>query len=99
MDIFLTNRPSLVNHCDITAGISDHEAIIVQSSIIATLQPMRRNIYLWSKIDIQGMKNTALNLCNAFLENNSVSTRAERYYRFSDISRYFESINIAIFCY
>ena len=28
-----------------------------------------------------------------------VSIRAERYYRFSDISRYFESIDIAIFCY
>ena len=25
--------------------------------------------------------------------------RAERYYRFSDISRYFKSIDIAIFCY
>ena len=28
-----------------------------------------------------------------------VCIRAERYYRFSDISRYFEFIDIAIFCY
>ena len=33
-------------------------------------------------------------------ENNCTMTiRAERYYRFSNISRYFESIDIAIFCY
>jgi len=38
---------------------------------------MQRNIYLWSKTDIQGMKNTVLNLCNAFLENNSVSTNID----------------------
>ena len=28
LDIFVTNRPSLVNHCDTITGISDHEAIL-----------------------------------------------------------------------
>ena len=79
MDIFLTNRPSLVNHCDTITGISDHEAILVQSPIIASLKPSQHNIHiiLWSWEDVLSMKNTALNLCNVFLENNTVSTNID----------------------
>jgi len=77
LDIFLTNRPSLVNCCNVVPGISDHEAIVVQSSIVAPLQTTQHNIYLWNKADNRGMKDTALNLCNSFLENYSVSTNVE----------------------
>ena len=77
LDIFLTNRPSLVNHCDTITGICDHEAILVQSPIIATLQPSQHNIHIWSRADVLDMKNTALDLCNAFLENNTASTNTD----------------------
>lgn len=73
----LTNRASLVNYCDTVSGISDHKAVIAQSSIVATLQTSQHNIYLWSKADTQSMKETALNLCNTFLENYSVSTNID----------------------
>ena len=33
LDIFLTNHPSAVDHCDILLGISDHHIVIVKSSI------------------------------------------------------------------
>ena len=34
-----------------------------------------------------------------FANLGEIDTKAERYYRFSDISRYFKNIDIAIFCY
>ena len=30
LDIFLTNRPSLIEACEIVDGISDHEAVMVK---------------------------------------------------------------------
>jgi len=77
LDIFLTNRPSLVNHCDTVPGISDHEAVVAQSSVVASLQTSQYSIHLWSKADTDSMKEAAVNLCNTFLENYSVSTNVD----------------------
>lgn len=37
LDIFLTNRPSLIEACEIVDGISDHEAVMVKSHIMVKL--------------------------------------------------------------
>ena len=37
LDVFLTNRISLVTQCSTVGGISDHEAIIVKSSLQVSL--------------------------------------------------------------
>ena len=37
LDIFITNRPSLVDACDTIDGTSDHEAVLVVSSVGANL--------------------------------------------------------------
>ena len=52
LDIFATNRPGLVNKCVPIPGIGDHEAIYIESSILATyIPPVRRKIILWHKAD------------------------------------------------
>ena len=38
LDIFLTNRPSLIDYCTPIAGISDHEAVLTESNISIFLQ-------------------------------------------------------------
>lgn len=46
LDVFFTNRVSLVSHCSTVAGISDHEAIIVESSLQVNLEsPNHKYIY------------------------------------------------------
>ena len=50
LHIFMTNRPSLVDTCDTIDGISDHEAVLVVSSVVANLSnPTKRMIYLWAQ--------------------------------------------------
>ena len=68
LDIFLTNRVSLVSHCSTVAGISDHEAVIAKSSLQAPLEPSSHVIYLWPKADITAIKELASALCQVFLE-------------------------------
>ena len=52
LDIFATNRPTLVNKCIPIPGISDHKSIYVKSCIKAKYrQPTRRKIILWAKAD------------------------------------------------
>ena len=47
LDIFVTNRPSLVESCKSISGISDHEVVLMKSIILAQLcPPARRCIYL-----------------------------------------------------
>ena len=53
LDIFTTNRPSLVIKCTPIPGISDHEAIVVVSDISAKVQQsVSRKIFLWQKANI-----------------------------------------------
>lgn len=37
LDIFITNRSCLVEECNIIAGITDHEAIVLKFAVIAQL--------------------------------------------------------------
>ena len=39
LDIFLTNRPSLIVACETVDGISDHKAVMVKSTIMVKLTP------------------------------------------------------------
>ena len=50
LDLFLTNRPSLLNRCEVIPGISDHEAVFVNMNIEPhRSKPTKRKILLWKK--------------------------------------------------
>ena len=66
-----------VSHCSTIAGISDHEAIIVKSSLQVNLESAKRKIYLWPKANMMSIKESASALCATFLETNSISTNIE----------------------
>ena len=54
LDIFATNRPTLLNKCLPIPGISDHEAVYIETMITAKYNPpVRRKIFLWSKANFQ----------------------------------------------
>ena len=78
LDIFVTNRPTLVETCDTIDGISDHEAVLVVSSVIANLSnPSKRVVYLWAQADFNAIRNNMQTLCDNFLDCFSTSTPVE----------------------
>ena len=47
LDIFCTNRPAMINECFLIPGISDHEALYIQSYIsIPSPSKIKKKIYL-----------------------------------------------------
>ena len=75
LDIFVTNRSSLVEMCDTIDGISDHEAILVVSSVLANLShPSKRLIYLWAKADFNAIRGNMQSLSEDFLNKFSILT-------------------------
>ena len=58
LDIFPTNRPSLVNRCEPILGVSDHDAAAyVNSDIVPKRQrPVQRKIHIWKKADTELIK-------------------------------------------
>ena len=50
LDIFGTNRPSLIDRCVPLPGISDHDVVLVDSIVLpAGKKPVRRKVYLWKR--------------------------------------------------
>ncbi|CAG2207668.1 unnamed protein product [Mytilus edulis] len=46
LDLFLTNRPSLINRCSPLPGISDHDAVFIETSAAAKRgKPVKRKIH------------------------------------------------------
>ena len=68
LDVFMTNRPSLVNKCVTIPGLGDHDAVHIQTDTRAKrVKPVRRKILLWNKADIDSLKNAASEINNEFL--------------------------------
>ncbi|KAK3083794.1 hypothetical protein FSP39_003288 [Pinctada imbricata] len=58
LDIFLTNRPSLINKCSPLPGLSDHDVVLIDSNITPARQkPPSRIVHLWKKVDIKVMES------------------------------------------
>ncbi|XP_071479519.1 uncharacterized protein [Diadema antillarum] len=75
LDLFLTNRPSLITKCVPLPGVSDHDMVLILSDTRAKRQkPVRHKIFLWKKVDICRMKSEALTLSEDFVEENSFQT-------------------------
>ena len=75
LDIFCTNRPSLIITCYLLPGISDHEIIFVSSvTSVKFNPPTKRKIYIWSKADLSNVQQLASGLCTHFMHTYCHST-------------------------
>ena len=75
LDVFFTNRPSLINCCYPLAGISDHEVIYIESSLAPHQQQnIKKKSFLWHKADMASIKETIIKFKEAFLSKFSLST-------------------------
>ena len=72
LDIFLTNCPDLIQSSTIVAGLGDHDAVHIASSLyLPRRKPVKRKIRLWKKADIDGLKRDMRKFANLFLSQHS----------------------------
>ena len=75
LDIFITNRPSLLQSCYPIAGISDHEAVYIESSVILThQQDTQKKSLIWQRADMVAIKEIINQFSDTFLSKFSLST-------------------------
>ena len=75
LDLFLTNRPSLICKCASLPGVSDHDMVLTVSDVRAKrLKPTPRKIFLWRRANFASIKDRiGVFSCN-FTSNHSVAT-------------------------
>jgi len=79
LDIFATNRPTLTNKCIPIPGISDHDAVYIESSIKARYRkPVKRKIFLWEKTDFNLLSQVISEFVSNFIATNTVSSSIQR---------------------
>ena len=75
LDLFATNRPSLVTKCIPLPGVSDHEMVLSLSDIRANRRkPIKRKILLWNKADMNSIKSTIKHFSHRFILSNSINS-------------------------
>ncbi len=72
LDIFLTNCPGLVNHCEVIPGISDHDIPYLDiSTRIILNKKTPRIIYQFNKADVHNIITHVTNFANTFRDQYS----------------------------
>ena len=66
LDLFLSNRPTLINRVEPLPGISDHDTMVFVVTSIKSMRqrPNRRKILLWKHVDYDMLKAQVANLSN-----------------------------------
>jgi len=74
LDIIITNRPSLVSRCECAPGLSDHDIILLDTSIQANrIKPVRRKIHLWKRADQRALRDSASQLATELVAKHSTT--------------------------
>ena len=75
LDIFKTNRPSLIKQYYPKPGIGDHEIVYVESYIGTPIQQgHKRKLYNWSKADFETLNLDFIRFSEKFLSDYSADT-------------------------
>ena len=72
LDIFATNRPTLINKCTPVPGISDHDAVYIESYIRARYKrPVKRKIFLCEKNRFNLLAHVISKFVGCFIASNT----------------------------
>jgi hypothetical protein len=75
LDIFCTNRPTLVDRCYPIPGLSDHDTVLIDTNLIPNRQkPIQRKICLWKKVNITAMREDLSSFSSSFTAEYSTAT-------------------------
>ena len=79
LDIFFTNRPSLVRYCIGASGISDHDIVLASFySKVMCQNEIEHKCYLWAKANFDEMREKLFDYGNDFINTNNVETPVEQ---------------------
>ena len=70
LDLFITNHESRIQKLKIIQGISEHDGIVDIENDISpiTYKQKPRKMYLYKKVDWDGLCNRMANFCDSFIE-------------------------------
>ncbi len=69
LDLFFTNNPSLIKKSTVISGVSDHEAVTIESKLHFQYQKQpKRTIPLWHKANLETLKSDASKFTQRFLD-------------------------------
>ena len=75
LDVFCTNRPSLVDRCAPIPGLSDHDIVLADTNVLPARQkPVKRKIYLWKRADKSSMSVDLRQFTREFVHANTTET-------------------------
>ena len=75
IDVFITNRPSLVQKCKPVPGVSNHGIVFVESSIfVGKSKTLPRKIFLWKNINLLALNEDAQQFAGDFTARFNSST-------------------------
>ena len=75
LDLFATNRPTLIEHLNVISGVSDHEIIKVESSLSAVIvQYKPRKVYLWNRANFTNINESWSAFSNSFIQSHNIDT-------------------------
>ena len=75
LDVFISNRPSLVTKAKAMPGVSDHDIVFVETQAqAARKKPTRRKILLWKNVDFDDMKKDIATFSRQFTSDNNAET-------------------------
>ena len=79
LDVFMTNRPSLIKKCEPVPGISDnHATVFVDTDMIAPKHKnVRRRIYLWDKGNVTGLQTDIHEFTTDFVSRHTKDTNID----------------------
>ena len=80
LDLFLTNRPSLIKkiYPGPGIGLSDHDTVHIESDLkAARRKPTKRKINLWQKANMDEVRNAASQFNNSFLTTFTTESPVE----------------------
>ena len=85
LDLFLTNRPSLVRRCFAGPGIgqSDHDTVHLETDVVAPRRkPVRRRIHLWKRANLEDLDTSEQFLTASFLTEYTTESSVNEMWTF-----------------
>ena len=75
LDVFCTNRPSLIDRCIPIPGLIDHDIVLTDTNVLPTRQkPIKRKIFLWKRADKSSMSEDLKEFTEEFTHANTTET-------------------------
>jgi hypothetical protein len=75
LDLFITNRPLLIESSNALPRLSDHDMILVQArTIAARTKAPQRKILLWKRADQTIIRSAVQDFTNSFIQDHSATS-------------------------